>query len=44
VIYSYPTPIAPMPYPDTRTKAAWDAFLLDLNLRWGGQWAKPGKT
>jgi urea transport system substrate-binding protein len=43
VIYSPESSIAPVPYPNTRSKGDWDAFLLDLNLRWGGQWANPGK-
>jgi urea transport system substrate-binding protein len=45
VVYSSPGPIAPIPYPSpsARSKGEWDAFLLDLNLRWGGQWTNPGK-
>jgi urea transport system substrate-binding protein len=44
VVYSTPGPIAPIPFPpNTRSKADWDAFLMDLHLRWGGQWAKPEK-
>ncbi len=39
VVFSSQVPIAPIPYPKTRTKGDWDAFLLDLHLRWGGQWA-----
>jgi urea transport system substrate-binding protein len=39
IVYSSENPIAPVPYPGTRSKGAWDAFLLDLNLRWGGRWA-----
>jgi urea transport system substrate-binding protein len=42
VIYSSESPIAPIPYPNTRSKGDWDTFLLDLHLRWGGQWANPG--
>jgi urea transport system substrate-binding protein len=42
VVYSSERPIPPMPYPATRSQAAWDDFLLDLHLRWGGQWANPG--
>jgi urea transport system substrate-binding protein len=43
VIYSSDSPIAPIPYPNTRSKGEWDTFLMDLHLRWGGQWANPGK-
>jgi urea transport system substrate-binding protein len=42
IIYDPGCPIAPIPYPDSRSKGDWDAFLLDLHLRWGGQWANPG--
>jgi urea transport system substrate-binding protein len=41
VIYSSDVAIEPIPYPETRSRAAWDAFLTDLQRGWGGQWAKP---
>jgi urea transport system substrate-binding protein len=43
VVYSSESPIAPIPYPNSRSKGDWDAFLMDLHLRWGGQWANPGQ-
>jgi urea transport system substrate-binding protein len=43
VVYDSESPIAPMPYPSTRSQGEWDAFLMDLRLRWGGLWANPGK-
>jgi urea transport system substrate-binding protein len=42
VVYSSDIPLLPIPYPETRAKAAWDSFLTDLHLGWGGQWARPG--
>lgn len=42
VIYSTESPIAPIPYPSTRSQGEWDAFLMDLHLRWGGNWSNPG--
>lgn len=42
VVYSSESAIAPNPFPNTRSKADWDAFLMDLNLLWGGQWANTG--
>lgn len=42
VVYSSESPIAPIPYPNTRSQGDWDSFLLDLHLRWGG-WSNPGK-
>jgi urea transport system substrate-binding protein len=43
VVASSETPISPIPYPKTRNKGEWDAFLLDLRMSWSGQWANPGK-
>jgi urea transport system substrate-binding protein len=34
-------PIRPVPYPPSRTKAEWDAFLAAMYNRWGGRWANP---
>jgi hypothetical protein len=42
VVYSSESPMAQFPYPCTRSKGAWDAILLDLNLRWDGRWANRG--
>jgi urea transport system substrate-binding protein len=41
VIYSSERPIQPIPFPATRSPAAWELFLQDLHVRWGGQWAHP---
>jgi urea transport system substrate-binding protein len=41
VVYSSESPIPPVPYPPSRSKSDWDAFLSDLHLLWGGQWANP---
>ena len=30
--------IRPIPYPHSRTRAEWNAFLENLYERWGGQW------
>jgi urea transport system substrate-binding protein len=43
VVYASEGPIQPVPYPSTRSRAAWEEMLTDLHLRWGGQWANPGK-
>lgn len=43
VVYNAETPIMPIPYPNTRSKGDWGAFLMDLHLGWGGRWANPGK-
>jgi len=41
-VYSSVQPIPPLPYPDTRSRAAWDEYLADLHRRWGGRWENPG--
>jgi urea transport system substrate-binding protein len=43
VVYSPQTPVTPIPYPATRSKGEWDAFLMDLHLEWKGNWANPGR-
>jgi urea transport system substrate-binding protein len=43
IVFSSERPIQPLPYPKTRTRAQWDAFLNDLYQKWGGSWANPGK-
>lgn len=43
IVHDSETPIAPIPYPNTRSKGDWDGFLQDLRLGWGGQWENPGK-
>ena len=41
VLWSAARAIRPMPYPDSRTPAQWEAFLNDLYQRWGNSWANP---
>jgi urea transport system substrate-binding protein len=43
VIASSEEPIRPEPYAASRSPAAWNAFLADLQQRWDGLWANPGK-
>jgi urea transport system substrate-binding protein len=35
--------IRPEPYAASRSPAAWNAFLADLQQRWDGLWANPGR-
>jgi urea transport system substrate-binding protein len=44
IVWSMEKPIRPVPYPITRTRSEWEAFLNDLFARWGGNWANPGKA
>lgn len=34
-------PIRPVPYPPSRTRPEWEAYLLDRFTAWGGAWANP---
>jgi urea transport system substrate-binding protein len=42
IVWSSETPIRPEPYPSTRSRAEWNAFLDDLHKRWGERWFNPG--
>jgi urea transport system substrate-binding protein len=35
-------PIAPVPFPPTRTETQWTQFLQGLTARWDGKWQPPG--
>jgi urea transport system substrate-binding protein len=37
-------PIAPEPYPTTRTRAQWQQYLEELYNNWGGQWQAPANN
>jgi urea transport system substrate-binding protein len=41
VVYVSPEPVTPEPYPPSRSRKEWDAFLNDLHDRWHGKWANP---
>jgi len=42
VLWDSDRAIRPVPYPPTRSRAAWDAFLDGLYAGWGDSWANPG--
>jgi len=42
IVWSTERPIRPVPFPQTRTRADWEAFLQGLTDGWGGAWANPG--
>jgi urea transport system substrate-binding protein len=44
IVWSASAPVAPEPYPATRTAADWKAFLHDLYAGWGNQWSAPAKS
>jgi urea transport system substrate-binding protein len=41
-VYLSPRPVVPEPFPPSRTRAEWEAFLNGLHKRWGGRWSNPG--
>jgi urea transport system substrate-binding protein len=41
VVWSSGKPVRPVPYPVTRTRAAWTAFLDGLYQGWDQQWSNP---
>jgi len=41
VVWDSDRPVRPVPYPSTRPKATWDAFLAELHKGWGGHWSAP---
>jgi urea transport system substrate-binding protein len=43
IVWSSEKSVRPIPYPKTRTRLEWDAFLDDLFHRWGGNWVNPGR-
>jgi urea transport system substrate-binding protein len=36
-----PRAVEPQPYPRSRSRAQWKAFLEDLYRGWGNRWAAP---
>jgi urea transport system substrate-binding protein len=43
VVFASPEPVMPEPYPPTRTRAQWEAFLQGLYRDWGNHWEGPGR-
>ena len=41
IVWTSPEPVAPEPYPRTRTSEQWLALLHDLHAGWGKQWEAP---
>ena len=44
IVWTSQKPIRPVPYPISRSKAEWDAFLTGLYTQWGNKWANPVKS
>jgi urea transport system substrate-binding protein len=41
IVHAITEPILPEPFPRTRTRAEWEAFLKSKQDNWGGQWLNP---
>ena len=41
-VHESPEPIDPIPFPTSRTRQEWLAFLGNLQSKWGGRWTNPG--
>jgi urea transport system substrate-binding protein len=43
IVWSSEKPVRPVPFPPTRSRAEWNAFLRNLSTGWGGNWANPAR-
>jgi urea transport system substrate-binding protein len=41
VVWTSRTAVRPVPFPISRSRAEWEAFVGDLFRSWGGRWANP---
>ena len=41
IVWTSKTPVRPVPFPISRSPAAWKKFVEGLHTRWGGKWAAP---
>jgi urea transport system substrate-binding protein len=42
-VWTSMTPIRPVPYPPTRSRAEWESFVEKLQQGWGGRWLNTSK-
>jgi len=41
IVWTSRTAVRPVPFPISRSRPEWEAFVSDLQRSWGGQWANP---
>ena len=41
IVETSPKPVAPEPFPKSKSKEAWEAYLKDLYDGWGQKWERP---
>jgi urea transport system substrate-binding protein len=39
ILWSSPSPVKPIAYPATRSRAQWDSLIEGFHARWGGYWS-----
>lgn len=44
IVWTSRTAVRPVPFPISRSRPEWEAFVADLQRSWGGQWGRPGST
>jgi urea transport system substrate-binding protein len=44
IVWTSRTAVRPVPFPISRSRPEWEAFVADLQRSWGGQWGRPGGT
>lgn len=44
IVWSSESPVRPEPFPATRTRGEWEAFLADLYRGWGNRWEAPARN
>jgi urea transport system substrate-binding protein len=42
LVWTSRTAVRPVPFPISRSRPEWEAFVTDLQRSWGGEWANPG--
>lgn len=42
-VFVTPQLVRPIPYPISRSREAWDSYLVKLHASWNNHWANPGK-
>jgi len=42
IVWTSRTAVRPMPFPISRSRSEWEAFVADLQRSWKGNWVNPG--
>ncbi len=44
IVWNSNTAVRPVPFPISRSREEWNAFIQNLYQQWGGKWAAPAKA